>query len=555
MQFMKFISSSLSFILVFITAAAAPVTEHSVLGAVKFVDFPNIALLASDLPGKVHFFGSDAANLFTKEISESYQGVLRLNYVSDPGEKYPPGFVHASPIPQPWSGSFWTRDGGTFMRELVDWGYFEHACLMADCLMHFAGTNADGYVTFPEYFQPGDVNKTGAEIDGQCAVIIAMVDLWRRLPDACPDRTRLYDFLHRDSSPVRYLHHVLETEPLIAGANEFGGGCGVPGLHYNVVQNNLAALALFIAAEMEQETGDKVNAKRWRQDAQKIRANMEKYLVDADGSWLWCVEPKTLKPDWSILNEDINKGFGGINGVACMYADVLGFEPLASRWTGIQHCQKTFDKLYANPLRRRQFEQYGFWSQFDTFRGGLSSGPSYGEGYALQTMLLFDKLDMADKALSWLANATYKAEGIDFKGQRLSPYYFYERTYSPEARGKIPIEVGCGALNLVNVTEPLKVARLIVGVDDTSTAEVKILPRVPPSWSGYEATDWPIYNGRSVVRADLRFGRNSQSAIFHLKLAPGQNIPSFTVRMPSKTKWVWKSAKNVSDIEFRSDVR
>src|SRR5579863_8633763 len=189
------------------------------------------ATLDSDRPGSVRFYGSTAADLFTKEISESFQGVLRLNFVSEPGGKYPPGFLHASPVPQPWSGSFWTRDSGTFMRELVDWGYFEHACLVANCVMHFAGTNADGYITFPEYFKPEDVNKTGAEIDGQCAIIIAMVDLWQRLPVDSPFRASLYDFLHRQSSPVQYLHHVLETEPLIPGANEFGGGCGVPGLH------------------------------------------------------------------------------------------------------------------------------------------------------------------------------------------------------------------------------------------------------------------------------------------------------------------------------------
>jgi len=392
-------------------ALAAECFAGSVDGFASAPGIMSPSALDSDRPSSVHFFGSTAADLFTKEISESFEGVLRLNFVSEPGGKYPPGFVHASPIPQPWSGSFWTRDSGTFMRELVDWGYFEHACLVANCVMHFADTNADGYVTFPEYFQPGDVNKTGEEIDGQCAIIIAMVELWQRLPEASPFRASLYDFLHGESSPVRYLHHVLETEPLIPGANEFGGGCGVPGLHYNVVQNNLAALALLIAADMEQVAGDKTDAKFWRHDAQKIRANMEKYLVDADGSWLWCTEPKTLKPDWAILNEDVNKGFGGLNGVACMYSDVLGFEPLASRWTGIQHCQKTFDKLYANPLRRRQFEKYGFWSQFDIFRGGVSSGPSYGEGYALQTMLLFDKMDMADKSVCWLANTTYQAAG------------------------------------------------------------------------------------------------------------------------------------------------
>jgi hypothetical protein len=115
--------------------------------------------------------------------------------------------------------------------------------------------------------------------------------------------------------------------------------------------------------------------------------------------------------------------------------------------------------------------------------------------------------------------------------------------------------VGCGALNLVSVTEPLKVARLIVGVDDTSSTELKILPRVPPSWSGYEANNWPMFTGRTVVRGKLYFKKNNREAVFHLKLVQGESIPSLAVRMPSKSGWVWERAKNVSDIEFRSQIQ
>jgi hypothetical protein len=531
---------------------------YSAISVTNSIITPKIefnSTLDSDRPGVVRFFGSDAATLFTREISESYRGVLREDFVSKTGGKYPLGFLQASPLPQPWSGTMWSRDSGVFMRELIHWGYFAQACEVANCLINFSGTNAEGFVAFPEYFQPGDVNKTGAEIDGQSAIIIAMVNLWQELPDTNAFRARLYDFLNRSSSPVRYFHHVLETDPLIPGENEFGGGSGVPGRYYHVVQNNLAAMALLASADMEEEVGDKTTAKVWRRDATKVRVNMEKYLVDTDGSWLWCINPKTLKPDRAILNKSINAGFGGLNGVACMYADVLGFEPLASHWTGIQHCEKTFDRLYANPSRKRQFDKYGFWAQFDIYRGGVSSGPSYGEGYALQTMLLFDKLDMAGKSLCWMANTTYKAEGINFKGQRCSPYYFYERTYSPEARDKMNFDVGCGALNLVSVAEPLKVARLIVGVDDTSRSELKILPRVPPSWSGYEASNWSMFTGRAVARANLRFEKNNKQAIFHLKLTQGVRIPSLAVRMPSKSGWVWERAKSVSDIEFRSQIQ
>ena len=75
--------------------------------------------LQSDQPGQITFRGSNSADLFTKEVNESFKGALALDYVSKPGGKFPVGFLNASPAGQPWYGTMWTRDAGTFMRELV----------------------------------------------------------------------------------------------------------------------------------------------------------------------------------------------------------------------------------------------------------------------------------------------------------------------------------------------------------------------------------------------------------------------------------------------------
>jgi hypothetical protein len=508
--------------------------------------------LQADRPGTLVFFGSELAELLSKEVNESYRGALKLNFVHSGEAKYPAGFLRASPVPQGWSDSFWTRDGGTFMRELTQWGYFKHACTVANCLMQFAGTNKEGYVVFPEYFHAGDVNKSGAEIDGHGAIIIAMAGLWQRLPANDAFRPCLYEYLHRRGSPVRYLHHTLESEPLIPGANEFGPGCGLPGLYYNVVQNHLCALALIIAADMEEQAGDRSTARLWRRDARKLQDNMEKYLVAEDGSWLWCIDPKTLKPDPAVINHPVNVGFGGLNGVACMYSDVLGFTPLASKSKGVTHSRKTFEKLYAFPLRRQQFAKYGIWTQFDVFHDGLNSSPAYGHGYALQTMLLYDKLDMAGRALDFLARATYKSEGMAFPRGRLSPYYFCEQLYSPDALGATPLSCGCGPLNLICVTEPVKAARLMLGVDDTSAEEVRIIPRIPPRWSGCRAENWPIRTSRGVVRADLSFEKKNGSAVLTIRLHGEQAIPKLAVRMPEGNGAAWKHKRNVTEWQVTS---
>jgi hypothetical protein len=510
--------------------------------------------LQADQPGTLDFFGSKSAGLFAEEVSNSLQGALALDFVPRQDGLFPAGFLNASPPPQGWTHTMWSRDGGTFMRELVFWGYYQHACQVAECLMNFVGTNSAGFIAFPRYFTPAHPHESGTEMDGHAAIIIAMVSLWQRLPPNDPFRERLYDFLHSPASPVRYIDYLLKQGPLIPGSGEFGGG-GPIGLYDNVVQNNLCALALLSAAKLEDAAGDNGDAKLWRKDAQTIFLHMEQYLVANDGAWIWCIDPKTLKPDQSVLQKPVNVGFGGLNGVGCMTADVLGFDPGAWNQEIVTHSEKTFEQLYNVPDRKLQFEACGIWTQFDRIHDGMLTSPSYGQGYAIQSMLLLDKLGMAGYALHFLAQATFKAPGVSFDHGRLSPYYFYERLYSPYAKGKIELTSGCGPLNLVNVSEPLKAARLILGVDDTSLAEARIIPRLPPTWTGYQAKNWPIRTRSGVVRADLSIEIHDGKCRFRLRVNGGREIPALAVRLPEADGIVWKRQSGVKEISMETNVK
>lgn len=502
-----------------------------------------------DAPGTLTFHGQGTAELFSKEINESFKAVLAKNYHTT-DHPYRPGYVTASIDGRPWFDTMWTRDGGTFMRELVLWGYLHRACLTADCLIKLVQKNSEGYYTFPEYFK-GIMPGSGTELDGTASIIIAMVLLWQRLEDHDAYKSEIYTFLHQESSPLCYIHSRLQKEPLIAGSGEFGGGCGIKGEWYNIVQNNLVYLALTAAAHMAEQVKENETAQRYRRDAKMLRQNMEKYLIDADGGWIWCIDPQSLQPDTAIINHPINRGFGGLNGAACMSADVLGIDPVGANWWSASASEKTFMRLYQVPLRRQQFEKYGIWSQFDVFREGMSSGPSYGDGYALQTMLLFDKMEMAAKSLHYLAHATYAppSEYVDL--ERDSPYYFYERYYSPDIAGKMKMEQGCGALNLVNVTEPLKVARLILGVDDWSQSNaVQIIPRLPLDWEGYEAVNWPVKTDKGMAHAHIKLERKGDRQSFRLKLGKGERISKLQVRFSTSDGYVWKEKKGVNETAF-----
>lgn len=449
------------------------------------------------------FTGTPSAGLFSKELAASLAGVLQYNFISrtdDP--KLPPGFIRASPEPQPWYKTFWTRDGGTFLRELVHWGYREDACTEARCLMQLVGRNAEGFQAFPRYFS-GRAPASGEELDGTSAIIIGLTLLESHLPADHPLKAEIYAFLHNDRSPVAFIQHVLGSDPLLAGQGEFGGGMGTQGRYDNVVQNQLSSLALRADAGMEQRHGDAVAARRALAAADKLSANLLRYLVGQDGAWIWCIDPKTLQPDERVLHTVQNEGFGGIDGVLSMYADVCGLRPLVTAPRLTQISEATYEKLYERPDRKRQFDRYGIWTQFDRLGHGVLTSPSYGQSYAIQDLLLTDHLDQAAKALDFLAQATFQPV-TGYNLQRRSPYFFYERLYSPECVGKQAPEAGCGALNLVNVAEPLKDARLIIGLDDSDPAVLRIVPRLPTGWTGYDAENWPVVTEAGVATVTVR---------------------------------------------------
>ncbi len=53
------------------------------------------------------------------------------------------------------------------------------------------------------------------------------------------------------------------------------------------------------------------------------------------------------------------------------------------------------------------------WTQFDLVHDGFLTGPSYGQGYALQSMLLMDRPELYTPAANWLARATFAPENPD----------------------------------------------------------------------------------------------------------------------------------------------
>jgi hypothetical protein len=288
------------------------------------------------------------------------------------------------------------------------------------------------------------------------------------------------------------------------------------------------------------------------------------FSVDGCSFRYWAVNATTFKPDPTVTDSEVNIGFGGLNGPLAYLADVGGVLPLeSSRHEAaldvmqgyIDRCIATFDALLAVPQRRQLFDEYGIWTQFDTFRGGCASGPSYGHGYALQAMLMMDRLQDAGHALAFLANITYN-NGAGW-GQLRSPMYFYEQFVVPPVADMA--KLGCGELNVVTVMEPLKVARLILGISDWAVGNVSFIPRVPPQWHAggsvavISADNWPVVVATGVVvRVSILYQQSSSGSSLAVTVSEGDVIPLIYARIYTGTaengtvSWMWRHATNVT---------
>jgi len=498
--------------------------------------------LAADSQAILSFTGDSLADLFTRELSESYYGILTYSYISAPNSFTPIGFVHASPPDQGWSGTWWTRDGGTFIREQVLRGSYEHAGASADALMKLVDKNADGFYAFPEYFRSRSI-ATGSELDGTSTIIISLAALWHRIPES-PFRQKIYDFLHQATSPVRGLCYQIEKNKLITGTGEFGQGCCGPYQPVcNVVQNNQAWMAIEAAAKMEYFHGDTATARSYREYAQRLRDTIIKNFTNpADSSWYWTLDPGTLAPV-NLPNVVGSENFAGINGCLSHYPDVMGLEPKQFHWKGINIGLNTFKKLLKYPTRAKAWNSYGLF-----ILGALNQcSPAYDQGYALQTMLIFDMDTLADKAVRSLAFYTYN------RGQRYSPYHFFESWSIPPLQNDGTR--GCGALNLVNVSESMKSARLMVGIDDRQADTTIIIPRCPISWTGYEAQNWPVLTPSGIVRVDIHLKQTgSDNSALSITVHNNKTIPVVRVRLKHRGKYFWQIKSNVSNELFSGEV-
>lgn len=493
------------------------------------------------IKASIEFKGCQEADWFSLAVEQSIQAVLQKNY-SPEAASGEAGFITASVDGRPWSDTMWSRDAGTFVRELVYFGAMDEAKNIVQALFNAVELNDHGYFTFPEYVYRGE-KKSGKEMDGTMAILMAAIALLERLPPDDAFAALIRDFIVSDRSPIRYILQTLASKPFIEGSGEFGPGCYLEGSSYNVVQNALVVLGLeMVSARLRDAGNSSIAALKANclATSTALKRKMYDSFINDEGGWHWCLNPVDGLPDYDVMNEPINRGTTLINGVFSYSSDVYGFLPGSWDKQWLVTSVQTFWKLLLKPKRFEQFFKHGIWTQFDEFfYDGYGTSPSYGHGYALQIMLLLDRPELYTRAVNWLARATVEP---GYAPDRASRYWFLERYYSPDVHGRPDLEEGCGALNLVNVSEPLKAARLMAGLDDSCIEDVivRLLPRLPFQWTSLSVRDMPVRTRDGHTRISFVAEGDGLGGIKRVYGEARDALPAMRIRLssPDRHRWV-----------------
>lgn len=120
----------------------------------------------------------------------------------------PAGWVQVSPAGQIDAGTLWSRDTGTFLRELVAFGEIDRAKAVGLNLVRIAPTNAAGFRAWPGHYNCKQPQGQPDEQDGVSAIVIALVNLLQRLSPSDPAYATLSRFLRGPEGPAKFFVQV-----------------------------------------------------------------------------------------------------------------------------------------------------------------------------------------------------------------------------------------------------------------------------------------------------------------------------------------------------------
>lgn len=465
------------------------------------------------LPGpQVAFSGPPEATMLARTYYDSVNELLK--------RVDPDGMIHESDVEAPNFGGFggWAAGLGPFYTSAYTRNRSAHLlCMLGDqTRADLVNDFFDGWIMyFPQAFP--DVQMDGKPVPGHATVVANKPHLY-------------FDELSKGGWPTRYTTRDMgnpETDghgfnmlghwrgwnkagrdpewvrarwEAIKEAAEYVPWClenpalsfSEHGLLYSESEGGMTNLSQYANvlvyygllgyAVMAEAIGENAMAARWRDTAAKLESAMNQFHGKEDDDW-GAVWDTVQNANWGCEQ--------GVLAPILFAADRYGWDIQGELPVGwMTRTVRSYEMI------RRHLKP----------DGSAPIGMGYGQNYFAQTALLLDRMAEAELLVHWLAR-------FCFAPRLPHPYRVPEGAAVREDGSAWRRWGDLG--NLYQMNETQYTVHLMMGVDDVNSDELRIMPRIPASWTGMRVTGYPVTTlsdgARQRVHVDVSLRRKGTS--------------------------------------------
>ncbi len=499
--------------------------NHETIQSVK----PQISPEAFPGP-KVRFEGTPEAEILTSVYYENMwetQGrIFEDGMVSESREKADNynGFGGWTPDLGPFFRNAYTRNRSLMV--LVNAGFFEKAQLGMDYfdkwLLYFphsfpeiqmGGKPVPGHATviantphvyfdslrhvgWPTRYTTRDFGNP--ETDGHGILMLDHYRIWAKLGRPADWVKQHWEAIHE---AAEFIPWALDNPELSFSEHgllysESEGGMSTESLYANTP----CYFGLLAYAEMAEVAGEATSAQRWRDQAQRLFEAME--------AWF----PKE-SPEWgNVWDPAKAAGWGYEQGVLAPILfglDLYGYDSVSKLPEGwLDRTRRSYEMILPK-IKPAGCAPIGF---------------GYGQGYFTESALLLDRTKESMEMLNWVARLCYAPS-------QPNPFRVPEGAVVASDGSKWRRWGDLG--NLYQMVEACYILEVVIGVDDGSPEALKILPRIPTSWTHTGIKGWParVQSGGKSVLTKVDYDLIRKVGSLSLSLASDQPIDQWKVRL------------------------
>jgi hypothetical protein len=378
----------------------------------------------------------------------------------------------------------WTRDIGRTLIEITNLGYFDRARRAADRLHELLYYPSIRF-KIPHWKRianlvakdENDLHNEGKENDGHASIMLFIYNLYNK---GAVDRKWLVEhkkelkdaadyYIWQYENPEQSNFNGILYSESEASTQIYGG--------YDLFSNIISILAIEGYARLFDEIEDFEYAKRLRKLAKILKEGARKYFLMEHPRY-GKVYTDTTDDCWTYEYKRLGELF--------LQSDLNGYDVFNDD-------SELFDIMTRTFMAQKEV--------FYAPESGRQMG--YGQGYLTLSTLaldLFDELTECMEAATMMCyhhtdNKYIVPEGVIMHGSK----QFWFRN--------------CDLGNAVQQAEIVKCARLVVGIDDIDKNKgIRLVPRLPDTWDGFEAKDFPVtLKDGTVKKFSFAYGRNIHS--------------------------------------------